>query len=129
MPSTEHMLATVNAYVDAFDRGDAEAVRDLFAPDASVEDPAGTPPKVGHQAILDFYKMSMQTGAKLKLEGPVRCNADTAAFAFSVHLEQQGQPMRIDVIDLFKFADDGKVSSMIAYFGESNMHMGAQANA
>lgn len=128
MPDPAQMIAAVNAYVDAFDRGDPEAVRDLFAPDATVEDPAGTPPHRGHAAILDFYRTSMQTGAKLTLDGPVRCTGDTAAFAFSVRLTH-GEPMRIDVIDLFRFDEAGKVVSMIAYFGPGNMHVGAAANA
>lgn len=124
MPTHEQMVAAVEAYVAAFDREDPDAVRDLFAPDATVEDPVGTPPHVGHEAIRAFYARSMKTGAKLRLEGPVRTTADTAAFAFSVHLTLPDGPMRIDVIDLFRFDEAGKVASMRAYFGPANMHKG-----
>lgn len=124
MPSHDQMVETVHAYVDAFARQDPGAVRDLFAPDATVEDPDGTPPHVGHDAIYAFYKMSMATGAKLELQGPVRTTADTAAFAFSVHLTIGDAPMRVDVIDLFRFDEAGKVASMRAFFGQDNMHKG-----
>jgi len=116
------MEAAVHAYVDAFDRKDPAAVAALFAPDATVEDPIGSPPHVGHDAILAFYTASMQTGAKLQLDGPVRLTADYAAFAFSVHLHWEGSDKRVDVIDIFKFNDAGQVTEMKAYFGPTNFH-------
>lgn len=127
MPTPETMTATVHAYIDAFDRGDADAVRDLFAAGATVEDPVGTPPHVGHDAIHAFYTASMRTGAKLHLDGPVRIAGDTAAFAFSVKLEMNGAPAQIDVIDLFDFDAAGKVRAMRAYFGPTNFSQGTPA--
>lgn len=120
MPTHDEMARAVEAYIAAFDRADPDAVRDLFAPDASVEDPVGTPAHVGHEAIHAFYAQSMQTGAKLKLEGPVRTAGGTAAFAFSVRIGAGEQAMRIDVIDTFTFNDAGKVTAMRAYFNEAN---------
>jgi steroid delta-isomerase len=121
MATPEQMTAAVHGYVDAFDKGDPEAVVALFAPDAIVEDPIGTPPKVGHDAIREFYAASMQTGAKLRLEGPIRLATDYAAFAFQVELTMEGKSLTVDVIDTFKFNADGKVTEMRAYFGPSNM--------
>lgn len=118
----EHMVATVNAYVAAFDAGNPQAVADLFAEYGTVEDPVGTPPHVGRDAILKFYTQSMATGAKLKLDGPVRVCPPYAAFAFSVLLNWQGKDQRVDVIDTFRFNEDGKVVEMRAYFGPTNMH-------
>lgn len=129
MPTHDEMVRAVERYVAAFDDSDPGAVRDLFAANATVEDPVGTPPHVGHEAIHAFYARSMKTGARLKLEGPVRTADNTAAFPFSVHLTLADGPTRIDVIDLFTFDDDGKVTSMRAYFGPANFHQGADANA
>jgi steroid delta-isomerase len=122
MPSAEAMIAAVHAYVDAFACGDAGAAAALFADDASVEDPVGTPQRVGKAAITDFYRSAMETGAKLELTGPVRTAADYAAFAFEVTLDWRGQRQRIDVIDIFRFDGDGKISEMRAFFGSHNMH-------
>lgn len=121
MPSHEHMVSVVERYVEAFANGDPEAVVALFAEDATVEDPIGSPAHRGHDAIRAFYTASMATGAKLKLEGPVRTAADHAAFAFSVTLNYGGEK-RVDVIDTFRFGADGKVVEMRAYFGPANMH-------
>ncbi|MDE2618712.1 MAG: nuclear transport factor 2 family protein [Sphingomonadales bacterium] len=122
MPSPERMEAAVHAYVAAFDHSDPDAVAALFAEDATVEDPIGTPPHVGRTAIRAFYAASMQTGAKLRLEGPVRIAGPYAAFAFTVLLHYQGQDQKIDVIDTFRFNDDNEVVEMRAYFGPTNMH-------
>jgi steroid delta-isomerase len=122
MPSPELMEAAVHAYVDAFDRRDPDSVAALFAQDASVEDPVGSQPHVGLEAIRAFYNASMQTGAKLRLDGPVRISGPYAAFAFSVLLHWEGKDQRVDVIDTFRFDDDDKVVEMRAYFGPTNMH-------
>lgn len=119
---TDHAakVRAVDAYVDAFARADPEAVVALFAEDATVEDPIGTPIKNGSAEILEFYKFSMQTGAKLALDGPVRTAGPYAAFAFQVRLNMGGEKV-IHVIDTFKFNDAGKVVEMRAFWGPENM--------
>ena len=122
MPTTDQMTAAVHAYVDAFDKGDPELAVALFAPDAMIEDPIGTPLKIGTEAIRQFYVGSMASGAKLVLDGPIRIGGDCAAFAFSARINLNGQDLRVDVIDIFKFNEAGKVIEMTAYFGPDNMH-------
>lgn len=116
----EQIAAAVHAYVDAFERGDPEGVMTLFAEDGVVEDPVGTPPHVGHDAIRAFYTLSMQTGARLRLQQPIRIGSDYAAFAFQVRLTMDGKKLTVDVIDIFRFDADGKVAKMEAYFGPAN---------
>jgi steroid delta-isomerase len=121
MPTAEQMTAAVHAYVAAFDKGDPELAAALFADNAVIEDPVGTPPKIGLAAIREFYTGSMQTGAKLVVQGPVRLTADNhAAFAFQVQLNHNGADLTVDVIDVFRFGDDGKVIEMRAFFGPTN---------
>jgi steroid Delta-isomerase len=122
MATPEQMIAAVHAYVDAFAKGDPELAVALFTEDACIEDPVGTPLKVGHAAIREFYTGSMASGAKLVLEGPVRIAGEYAAFPFSARLTMGGNDMQVDVIDIFKFNEAGKVIEMTAYFGPDNMH-------
>ncbi len=122
MPDTAKMEATVHAYVAAFEAGDPDQVVALFAEDATVEDPIGTPPHKGRAAIRAFYAESMKTGAKLQLDGPIRVAGDFAAFPFSVKLDLGNGPARIDVIDTFRFNEANEVIEMRAYFGPTNMH-------
>lgn len=121
MATDDQMIAAVQGYVAAFEKGDPEAAVALFAPDAIVEDPVGTPAKRGHAEIRAFYTASMQTGAKLRLEGPIRCATDHAAFAFRVQLTLDGKMVTVDVIDIFRFDAAGKIVEMKAFFGPSNM--------
>jgi len=116
------MEAAVHEYVAAFEAGSADRVAALYAADATVEDPIGTPMHRGREAIRAFYAESMKTGAKLKLEGPVRVAGDYAVFPFSVNLHWEGSDKRIDVIDTFRFNDTNEVVEMRAFWGPSNMH-------
>ena len=122
MPDPVKMEAAVHAYVAAFEAGSADQVAALYAPDATVEDPIGSPIHHGREAIRAFYAESMKTGAKLKLEGPVRVAGDYAVFPFSVNLNYDGGHKRIDVIDTFRFNEANEVVEMRAYWGQSNMH-------
>ena len=121
MPGAEAMTAAVHAYVDGFAKGDPGAIAALFADDATVEDPVGTPVKRGLAEILEFYTGSMATGAKLELLGEPRCAGDMVAFPFAVKLEWGGQKSVIEVIDTFRINDAGKISEMRAYWGPANM--------
>jgi steroid delta-isomerase len=116
------MVAAVHAYVAAFANEDSDAIAQLYAADATVEDPIGAPLRSGIEAIRDFYKMSVGTQAKLKLDGPVRTAGNIAAFAFSVHVTLAGAPCRIDVIDTFDFDANGKIAAMKAFWGPQNIH-------
>ena len=120
MPSAEQMIAVVEAYIDGFARQDAVALADLFAEDALQEDPVGSPSRQGRAAIHEFLTGSVATGARLTLDGPYRLGADFIAFPLYVKLEWQGQPMRVDVIDVFHFNEAGKIRHMQAFFGPAN---------
>ena len=121
MPSNEQMIAVVHAYVDGFAKGDPVALAALFAENATVEDPVGTPQKRSMAEISEFYAGSMATGAKLELMGDPRCAGDYVAFPFAVKLEFGGQKTVIEVIDTFRVDDKGKIAEMRAFWGPGNM--------
>lgn len=121
MPDAATMESAVRAYVEAYGRGDLDGIVALFAEDAVVEDPVGTPPRIGRAAIREFFAVGVALGARLMLDGPIRVVGDCAVFPFHVRLNWEGQPTRIDVIDLFRFNPDGRIAEMRAYFGPTNM--------
>ena len=121
MPSQETMTAAMQAYIDAFNSGSAEAVVALYAEDATVEDPVGSPLKRGKTEIRAFYTHSIATGAKLALDAPIRgSHANAAAMAFSAHIG----PVTVRVIDIMTFDEAGKFTSMKAYFGPGDILQG-----
>jgi len=132
---TQHMQDTVESYIRLFNEQDAQGIADLYADDATVTDPIGTPAKEGKDAILSFYTMAVKNGAKLKLNGPVRIAGNNAAFPFlctvggmthvdpdvAVEVELPKGGMTIHIIDTFQFNDSGKVTEMNAYWGPTNI--------
>lgn len=128
MVSQQQMKQAMQAYIDAFNRVDPDAIVNLYAEDATVEDPVGSAPKQGRKAIAEFYAYAMKSGAKLKLAAPIRgSHGNSAAMAFDVELNMpQGDKTAravIRVIDVMTFDAAGKFSSMRAYWGSSDMEV------
>lgn len=122
MPSHSEMEAAAHAYVRGFATSDAELIIGLFADNAVIEDPLGTAPMVGGDAVRAFYTRIMADGgARLELLGPVRTAANSAAFPFASFLTRDGVSQRIDVIDVWDFDEAGKIAHMRAYWGPENV--------
>lgn len=117
MNTIEHMQATVHRYVEAFKKEDINLIREIFAENATVEDPVGTDIKHGMGEIVAFYEQGLKSGAKLTLTQSIRVAGNSAAFAFEVKFGE----MIISPIDVFEFNDEGKVQSMKAYWGQDNI--------
>lgn len=115
MESTDK-IEVVNRYIAAFDTADIAIIREIYAQNATLEDPVGSPARVGIDAICEFYKDALEAGIKLTLTGDCRCAGNAVAFPFTV--EMPG--MTIEVIDVFEFNTDGKITSMKAYWGPEN---------
>ena len=109
-------IAVVNKYVEAFEKQDMNIIKEIYAENAVVEDPVGSEPHVGIDAICSFYTIGLEMGAKLSLSGTPRCAGNSVAFPFVVTIGE----MTIEVIDVFEFNDDGKITSMKAYWGPEN---------
>lgn len=122
MVSEQQMKDAMQAYIDCFNRKDPEAIAALYADDATVEDPVGTPLKKGKAEVAAFYKMAVATGAKLKLAAPIRASqGNSAAMAFDVQLNMPTGEAIIQVIDVMTFNDAGLFTSMRAFWGKSDM--------
>lgn len=120
MNTSEHMVNVVLRYIAALNAADLDAIVALYADDAVVEDPVGSPPKQGLAAIRAFYAASCQMQLQVQLQGPVRAVANEAAFAFTVSFVYDGQRTEIAPIDHFRFNEAGKVTHMRALFGPMN---------
>ena len=109
--------STIESYTATFSKGDREGWLALWADDATMEDPVGTPVKHGKEAIAAFYDQS--TGAadavELRLIGITIPVAGQAAFAFEVRPTIGGQAMVMPAIDVMTFDDDGKITSQRAF--------------
>jgi len=111
-------IKVVEKYVEAFATSDMGIIRDIYASDARVEDPVGTPVHEGLDAVCAFYEGALASGARLSLTGNPCCAGNAVAFSFQVIMPGT----TIDIIDVFEFDDQGKISSMKAYWGPESMH-------
>lgn len=124
MPSEQSMKAAMQAYIDHFNRADAGAIAALYADDATVEDPVGSPLKKGKAEITKFYEAAIATGARLKLAAPIRgSHGNSAAMAFDVELKMPEGQALIRVIDVMTFDEAGKFTSMRAYWAPGDMEV------
>lgn len=124
MADTQQMKRAMQAYIDAFNNSDADAIVALYAEDATVEDPVGSPQKNGKAEIAEFYEGAIKTGAKLTLAAPIRgSHGDSAAMAFDVNLAMPEGRAVIHVIDVMTFNDEGRFASMRAYWGKDDMEV------
>lgn len=124
MPSEQTMKAAMQAYIDGFNRADAQGIVALFADDATVEDPVGSPLKRGKAEIRRFYEFSIATGARLKLAAPIRgSHGNAAAMAFDVELNMPEGRAVIRVIDVMTFDEAGRFASMRAYWAPGDMEV------
>lgn len=118
MPTEEDMKAALQAYIDAFNAKDAEALVSLFAEDAILEDPFGSEPIQGKEAIAAFYRRGVRVVTKMMLVAPIRgSHGNAAAMAFDFEMDLRGRKVSARAIDVMEFDEAGKVSRMRAYWG------------
>jgi steroid delta-isomerase len=97
----EAARTALQAYVDCINRGDAQGATALFAPDAVIEDPVGTPPKTG-AAIARWFADTVAFGTRIEPVAPIRgSHGAAAAIALKVRFTPpDGQRLRICSIDI-----------------------------
>ncbi len=102
-------------YPELVTKGDVDAIVDLYAEDATIEDPIGSELRAGREAIRAFYEASAGT-ITMKRTGPVRVAENEAATPLVVLMGPEGQQQALDVISVMSFDDAGKIRSMRAYW-------------
>lgn len=115
----QHVAAAMQAYVDAITEGSMEKILALFADDAVVEDPVGTEPHVGKEALRAFYQGAIDGLEKMELEGAVRARGKWGACAMLAY--PKGIDLIVQTLDVMEFNEDGLIAKMTAYFGDTNM--------
>jgi steroid delta-isomerase len=115
--------STVEEYCAAFSAGDRDAYVALFAPDAWIEDPVGSPRLDGHDAIRGFFDQSRSLADSIELRqtGPVRVAAGECAFPMQARPDLGGTTMVVDIIDVMTFDDDGRITTMRAFWDPAEM--------
>ncbi|WP_068165463.1 nuclear transport factor 2 family protein [Rhodococcus phenolicus] len=118
--TAEAIRVTVRAYLAALASGSSAAVVDLYADDATLEDPAGSEPRVGRDAIAQFY--SAIDGAPQQTElMSLHVSGRSAAFHFRVRTRVGDAAYEIEPIDVMTFDEGGRITGMWAYWSAADM--------
>ena len=116
----EDAVAVCETYLKSLVSSDVEAILGLFADDAVVEDPVGTAPRAGKDALREFYSGAVAGVADARLTGKPRLAGAEVAFPFEVTAGEPGNRVVIAIIDVFRFNAAGKVDLMRAFWGADN---------
>jgi steroid Delta-isomerase len=120
MPSPEQIADTVNRYISLVAKGTADDIAELYADDATVEDPVGGEVHIGRQAIRGFYSATDGLERECELV-TLRVAGNEAAFQFRLTIKAGNGGMVIEPIDVMVFGDDGKVTAMKAYWSADHV--------
>ncbi len=119
--SPEHILDVYDRYPKLVTAADVDAIIELYAADATVEDPIGSDLHRGPDEIRAFYAKSV--GAiVMKRAGRTCVAGNEAATPLVVLLGEPGPNQKaLDIISIMAFDDDGKIASMRAYWSADAM--------
>lgn len=121
-PTEEQLRNTMQAYINALNKKDIEGIISLFAKGGTVEDPVGS---VIEEASVGLKRLvgGLPPDATFTLDTPIRTSHDCsgAAFAMTVELNLDGKHLTIHSIDVMQFDENGLITEMKAYYGQSNI--------
>jgi len=120
MPTPDEMRSTLENYIQLMCDSDAKGMVELFADDCYVEDPVGAPRHEGREALLAFFQGAVPM-LNVEITGPIRVAGLECAMPLLAELTMGENKSYVDVIDIMSFNEDGKLTSMRAYWNPAEM--------
>ncbi|GAB2690818.1 nuclear transport factor 2 family protein [Nocardia thraciensis] len=121
--AAQQIREAVERYVQLVETGPTAEILALYAPDAVVEDPIGSDPRRGHAAIGELYDALAQVQQRKTELHTLRVNGNHAAVSFTLVTEAGDSRMTLSPIDVMEFDDEGRITSMRAYWGPDDMRV------
>lgn len=118
--SNARIREVIERYVALVASGTADEIVALFAEGATLEDPVGSEVRTTRESIREFYG-SIEG---LEQEGRIltsRVAGASAAFHFELSTKAGDQTFHLAPIDVMTFDDDALITSMKAYWSNSDM--------
>lgn len=116
MAEPDAIRTTVEQYLIRFEH-DREGWLELWADDATMEDPVGSPVRHGKDEIAAFYDQSQASAdsVALRLDGPVIVLGHEASFRFHARPTIGGTTFSLPAIDVMTFDDEARITSQRAF--------------
>lgn len=120
----EHIIETLNTYIETYRAKDKEKWLSLFADNIYFADPVGKPPMIGKEAMSAFWDQAHNSGMSLTPQTPermVRCGME-AIMLFTMEVrDANGNGFDLKVVDNFEFDENGKVARLRAFWDKGSM--------
>ncbi len=100
----------VENYIDFLTNGTAEQIADLYAPDATVEDPIGADVRNTREQLVEFYSIITNMDERTATLKWKKIAGDTAVFEFTLVTGTSGMRFEITPVDIMVFDADGKIA-------------------
>jgi ketosteroid isomerase-like protein len=117
--------ATIRKYQSTFGDGDREGWLSLFTDDGVLEDPVGTRRCEGRRELGAFWDEIHAAGHEahvVPVTAPAVCGLE-AAWAFEVHVDAGDRNHVITIVDVARFADDGRIAHNRAFWDPSTVRV------
>ncbi|MEK8024111.1 MAG: nuclear transport factor 2 family protein [Candidatus Hydrogenedentota bacterium] len=123
MPSRTQVEDVLKNYYAALRSLDLKAAVKTFAPDAVQHCPVGDPPRVGQDAIREFFQGVLNHFDAIAVkEEFFYCLENEAAAKWTCDgTAVNGRHISFEGIDLFRINDDGKITEIKAYWDPMKM--------
>jgi len=115
MPTREEICRLCDDYIAAVSSHDPDAVIALFADDAVQEEPVGSAPNVGREAIRAFFEGHRDAPFTLTRFGPVNVVGNRAAFQAHVAMDTPEGPFAMTTTDVITVDEDCRISEILAF--------------
>ena len=121
--SRERIREVVDDYVRLVATGTADEIVALYADGATVEDPVGSDVLTGPESIRAFYAGLEGLDQETRLIA-ARVAGDEAAFHFEVLTRADGLTYTLAPFDVMTFDDEGRITTMRAFWSDEDMAIG-----
>jgi steroid delta-isomerase len=108
----------ISRYQSTFSAGDRAGWLALFTDDAVLEDPVGSAPHEGLEAIAAFWDAvhaRTERSTVRMTQGPAVCGLE-AAWAFELDVTVKGRRSLVEIIDHGTFDEDGRIRRIRAFW-------------
>jgi steroid delta-isomerase len=116
-PAPNEIETTIEAYRKAFAAADREGWIALFTEDCEQIDPYPSEPNRGHEMLGAFWDRTFMLASNFEFDmRGLAVAGDRAAMTFTLSMEAGGARYEFDGVDVFEFADDGRIAKLTAYW-------------
>jgi steroid Delta-isomerase len=119
--------ATIERYQATFNSGDRDGWLALFTHDGELEDPVGSPPRVGRDGLGAFWdeihgdKGHVERTVRM-VQRPLVCGLE-AAWAFELRIPRGQRIGVVEIIDQAVFTNDGLIRRLRAFWSEATIRV------